>query len=100
MAKPIYHKRLAPHRRSSRKAALASSGGDLSYAQFAENHRFQTPKGAHWTDVRQTPKNVRAAIQKAMRAIETANPDLLDGIFGDAPWTNRERLPDGTLKPS
>lgn len=33
-----------------------------------------------------------------MRAIETANPALLDGIFGDAPWTNRERLPDETLK--
>jgi type I restriction enzyme M protein len=38
------------------------------------------------------------AIQQAMRAIESANPDLLAGIFGDAPWTNRERLPDETLK--
>ncbi|MEF8749734.1 MAG: N-6 DNA methylase [Candidatus Accumulibacter propinquus] len=27
-----------------------------------------------------------------------ANPDLLAGIFGDSPWTNRERLPDETLK--
>jgi hypothetical protein len=26
------------------------------------------------------------------------NPDLLAGIFGDSPWTNRERLPDATLK--
>ena len=33
-----------------------------------------------------------------MRAIEAANPDRLDGIFGDAPWTNKERLPDPTLK--
>jgi type I restriction enzyme M protein len=33
-----------------------------------------------------------------MRAIEAANPDLLTGIFGDAPWTNKERLPDETLK--
>ena len=33
-----------------------------------------------------------------MRAIEIANPDVLDGIFGDAPWTNRDRLPDATLK--
>lgn len=24
--------------------------------------------------------------------------DLVQGIFGDAPWTNRERLPDETLK--
>lgn len=80
------------------EAALASSGGDLTYAEFAENHRFQIPDGAHWNDLRQTSKNVGAAIQKAMRAIESANPDLLDGIFGDAPWTNRERLPDETLK--
>ena len=31
-----------------------------------------------------------------MRAIEKANPRL-DGIFGDAPWTNKERLPDRLL---
>ena len=37
-------------------------------------------------------------IQQAMRAIETANPDRLYGIFGDAQWTNKERLPDATLK--
>jgi type I restriction enzyme M protein len=38
------------------------------------------------------------AIQTALRLLESANPDLLAGIFGDAPWTNRERLPDETLK--
>jgi len=80
------------------QAALAKSNGDLSYAKFAENHHFQIPAGAHWNDVRQKPKNVGATIQKAMRAIETANPDLLTGIFGDAAWTSRERLPDETLK--
>lgn len=94
----LFYKRIADVWDEEYQAALANSGGDLSYAQFAENHRFQIPEGAHWNDVRQTPKNVGAAIQKAMRAIETANPDLLDGIFGDAPWTNRERLPDETLK--
>ncbi len=48
--------------------------------------------------MREAPKNVGAAIQTAMRAIESANPGPLDGIFGDAPWTNKERLPDATLK--
>ena len=48
--------------------------------------------------MRQAAKNVGAAIQKAMRAIETANPDKLYGIFGDAPWTNKDRLPDDMLK--
>jgi type I restriction enzyme M protein len=94
----LFYKRVSDVWDEEYQAALANSGGDLSYAQFAENHRFQIPEGAHWNDVRQTPKNVGAAIQKAMRTIETANPDLLDGIFGDAPWTNRERLPDETLK--
>lgn len=94
----LFYKRVSDVWDEEYQAALANSNGDLSYAQFAENHRFQIPAGAHWNDVRQAPKNVGAAIQKAMRAIETANPDLLDGIFGDAPWTNRERLPDETLK--
>lgn len=94
----LFYKRVSDVWDEEYQAALANSGGDMSYAQFAENHRFQIPEGAHWSDVRQTPKNVGAAIQKAMRAIETINPDLLDSIFGDAPWTNRERLPDETLK--
>lgn len=94
----LFFKRVSDVWDEEYQAALADSDNDLSYAQFAENHRFQIPEGAHWNDVRQTPKNVGAAIQKAMRAIESANPDLLDGIFGDAPWTNRERLPDETLK--
>ena len=94
----LFYKRVADVWEEEYQAAVADSGGDLSYAKFSENHRFQIPQGAHWSDVRQTPKNVGAAIQRAMRAIESANPDMLDGIFGDAPWTNRERLPDETLK--
>ncbi len=94
----LFFKRISDVWEEEYQEALKESGGDLSYAQFAENHRFQIPEGAHWKGVRQTPQNVGAAIQKAMRAIESANPDMLDGIFGDAPWTNRERLPDETLK--
>ncbi len=33
-----------------------------------------------------------------MRAIETANPDKLYGIFGDAQWTNKDRLSDAMLR--
>lgn len=94
----LFFKRVSDVWEEEYQATFESSGGDLSYAEFAENHRFQIPEGAHWDDLRQVSKNVGAAIQKAMRAIESANPDLLDGIFGDAPWTNKERLPDETLK--
>ena len=62
------------------------------------NERFAIPAGAHWNEVRETARDVGRAIQTALRSIESANPDRLDGIFGDAPWTNKERLPDATLK--
>lgn len=94
----LFFKRISDVWDEEYQAALKESGGDLSYAEFAENHRFQIPDGAHWKDVRQVPKNVGMAIQSALRQIESANPDMLAGIFGDAPWTNRERLPDETLK--
>jgi type I restriction enzyme M protein len=78
--------------------ALGESGGDVDYASFAENHRFQIPSGAHWNDVREKPENLGLALQNAMRAIEMANPDTLYGIFGDTNWSNKERLPDRLLR--
>lgn len=77
--------------------ALKDSDGDLEYASFEENHRFQIPKGAHWIEVRETTTNVGMAIQEGMRELEKANPDTLYGIFGDASWTNKNRLTDETL---
>src|SRR6185312_9028865 len=32
-----------------------------------------------------------------MRAIESANPDQLMGVFGDGDWGNKNLLPDSTL---
>lgn len=77
--------------------AMKESDGDMEYAAFEENHRFQIPRGARWKDVRETTVNVGMAIQNAMREIEKANPDTLYGIFGDASWTNKDRLSDETL---
>jgi type I restriction enzyme M protein len=65
---------------------------------FAEYHRFTIPKGAHWKDVREKTGDVGVAIQNAMREIEKNNPERLAGIFGDAPWTNKSRLSDETLR--
>lgn len=78
--------------------ALELSGGDLDFASFAENHRFQIPEGAHWNNVRERVENVGLALQNAMRQIETANPRSLYGIFGDTQWSNKERLPDSLLR--
>lgn len=78
--------------------ALDESDGDAAFALFPENHRFQVPAGHHWRDVRATATGVGRALQNAMREIERANPDTLGGIFGDAAWTNTERLPDALLR--
>jgi type I restriction enzyme M protein len=37
------------------------------------------------------------ALQDAMSLIEKSNPKNLSGIFGDASWSNKDRLPDETL---
>lgn len=78
--------------------ALDESGGDQQYALFPENHRFQIPEDCHWADVRKKTSNVGQGLQRAMREIEKANPDTLYGIFGDAQWTNKDRLSDSLLR--
>lgn len=71
---------------------------ELYGEDFVEGHRFHIPKGCHWRDMRQTPTNVGAALQNALRCIEAANQSHLYSIFGDTWWINRERLPDALLK--
>lgn len=93
----LFYKRICDVYDEEFEKALAESNGDLEYAAFEEHHRFQIPEGAHWEAVRETTVNVGMAIQNAMRAIEKENPDTLYGIFGDASWTNKNRLSDETL---
>jgi type I restriction enzyme M protein len=94
----LFLKRISDVYDAEFQQALDESDGDVDYAGFAENHRFQVPEGAHWNDVRERTENVGQAIQSGMRAIEQANPNKLYGIFGDTQWTNKERLPDALLR--
>ena len=94
----VFYKRLSDVWDEDYARALADYDGAAELAEAEADERFRVPEGAHWNQVRTVPKNVGRAIQDAMRAIEAANPGRLDGIFGDAPWTNKERLPDHTLK--
>jgi type I restriction enzyme M protein len=93
----LFFKRISDVYDEEFEKALAESDGDIEYAVFAENHHFQIPEGAHWKNVRETTVNVGLALQNAMREIEKANPDTLHGIFGDASWTNKDRLSDEIL---
>ncbi len=93
----LFFKRICDVYDEEFEKALEEGDGDLEYAAFAEHHHFLVPEGAHWNDVRETTVNVGLALQNAMREIEKANPDTLYGIFGDASWTNKNRLSDETL---
>ncbi len=93
----LFFKRICDVYDEEYEKALEESDGDIEYAAFAEHHHFQIPEGAHWNDVRQVTTNVGVVLQDAMRGIEKANPDTLYGIFGDASWTNKNRLSDETL---
>ena len=72
--------------------------GDVGYATDTANDRFIIPAGAHWSDIRTAPRNVGRGLLSAFLAIEAANPERLQGVFGNAPWTDKGQLPDATLK--
>lgn len=93
----LFYKRICDVYDEEFEKALAESDGDMEYASFAEHHHFIVPEDAHWNKVRETTTNVGLALQNAMRDIEKANPDTLYGIFGDASWTNKNRLTDEIL---
>ena len=94
----LFFKRLCDVFDEETVTALRESGGDQDFALFPENHRFQVPAEAHWREIRKVNRDVGSTLQQAMRAIETANPDKLFGIFGDAQWTNKDRLSDAMLR--
>ena len=93
----LFYKRICDVYDEEYEEALAESDGDLEFAAFDENHRFKVPAEAHWNQVRQVTVNVGKAINDALNAIQKVNNQLLQGIFGDADWTNKERLSDSLL---
>ena len=70
----------------------------------ATAHKFKIPEGHHWSDVRNATENIGTAIVNAFYEVEQSNEDSkthekrLLGVFGNAPWANKNRLPDETLK--
>src|SRR5437763_6887623 len=54
----LFFKRLCDVYDEEFAEALEESEGDLDYAAFAENHRFQIPSRGHWKDVREKPEHL------------------------------------------
>lgn len=77
-------------------ADAMESVGDAELAKGKMFHRIQIPENCHWRDVFAETKDIGQALKESFRGIELANPKL-HGIFGDASWTNKERLSDELL---
>lgn len=93
----LFFKRISDVYDEEYRLALEESEGDEEYASLPEFHRFEIPEGCHWNDVRETTSNVGQAIEIALRGIEQANQEYLYGIFGDAQWSNKNKLSDRLL---
>ena len=92
----LFFKRLSDVYDEESAKAKAEYGEEA--LEWDESHQFKIPEGAHWSDVRNVSQDVGKAIAEAFHKIEAANPEKLQGIFGDASWTNKNRLPDRLLK--
>ncbi|MBY7886623.1 type I restriction-modification system subunit M [Vibrio fluvialis] len=92
----LFFKRLSDVYLEEYNEALELHEGDAEYAAMSMYHRFDIPAEASWEKVRNTSKDIGEAIQNALRLIEAKN-ERLHGVFGDAQWTNKERLPDHLL---
>jgi type I restriction enzyme M protein len=71
---------------------------DEGYATATANDRFTIPEGAHWKDARDASRDVGRSLVNAYQAIEAANPQRLQDVFGNAAWTDKAQTPDETLK--
>jgi len=93
----LFFKRISDVYDEEHACSLEESEGDEQYADLPEQHRFQIPEGYHWQEVRARATDVGQALQLAFHKIEEANQATLYGIFGDAQWSNKERLSDALL---
>ncbi len=94
----LFFKRISDVYQEEFEEALRTYGGDHTFAAYAENHRFQIPQEHSWERVRKAEKNIGASLLVALQEIERANKEELAGIFGDTPWTNKDRIADAVIK--
>lgn len=77
--------------------AVAEYGDGVDPEVEADFHRFALPDGCAWDEVTVQTQNLGHRIQTAFGKIQQANPTTLAGVFGDAAWGNKERLPEASL---
>lgn len=80
---------------------------DIKLASSDLYHRFIIPTENHWKELRNITEDIGQTIDRNLKSIEKANRKttysssdvgILDGIFIEANWGNKNRLPDSLLK--
>lgn len=100
----LFFKRISDIYDEETEKVIAEFGEEGAKFMGETAHKFVIPEGSHWKDVRSKTENIGIAIQNAFYAVERANEDSVThekrllGVFGNAPWANKNRLPDETLK--
>jgi len=78
-------------------AAVAEWGDELTEEiEDADFQPFVIPEGCHWGDVHNTSFHIGPKLNMILQRVQQANPSLA-GVFGDANWGNKERLPEPAL---
>lgn len=77
--------------------AVEEFADELDAEVEADYHRFEVPADALWRNVTIKTDNLGVRVQRALGELEQANPNTLAGVFGDAAWGNKERLPESAL---
>ncbi len=93
----LFLKRLSDTWDDEHAQAVAEWGDDLEDVIEYDYHKFDLPDGCHWNDLWRFAENHGVAIQTMTQQIEQANPDRLAGIFGNAAWADRDRMPPERL---
>jgi type I restriction enzyme M protein len=93
----LFFKRISDIWDEEYENAVEIYGTDIDVSELNENFRFQIPSGSHWKDIRSISINIGEKIQRALREIENKNFQLLNGVFGEAQWTNKNTLSDKKL---
>ena len=94
----LFFKRMCDVYDEETRLAREKYGDKVSLFAEEDIHTFLIPEKHHWNRVREVPENVGQTIVDAFKAIEKANVEKLQGVFGDAAWTNKNRLSDELLK--
>ena len=94
----LFLKRLSDTWDEEQVKAVAVFGEGVHEEVAADFHTFDIPVGCHWSDLRRVTENHGIELQEIMQSIEAANLDKLGQIFGNAPWSEPERMPPDRLE--